>query len=375
MVNMQLSDYKKFETSSQDFGYYRGVQKLLLTEFIQNNQHKVPLFEIRDGKYNVENFAHHLNTIETLFTNIGNLKLQHKLEMHRSVTECVFSCADIFVGLVLDKHSSNIHFNAYSSNKNILESVYKIFTEIKEKVITKENIYVMTEQKGQLGCSSISNKKFELEEGNYNSETIEDFKYIRDEYNKEKPFGRISIFTGPAGTGKTHLVKSLATCIENCNTIFIPIGLAPYLDKPSFMDFLLTFKEETGPDRGFLFIIEDADQILIDRAEGNYSLLSAFLNFTDGIIGDCLNVRFLATTNSDFLKIDAAFKRSGRLLRYSNVGLLEPKKAEEVYHRLTKSNKTYAEAVALSDVYADSYSKMNGVTPEKKKQSLGFGGK
>ncbi len=369
------SDFKKFESSSQDFGYYRGIQKLLFTEFIQNNQHKVPLFEVRDGKYDVENFNQHYDNVEKIFSTIPSLKLLHRLEMHKNVIECVFRCENIFVGLSMDKTNRNIYFNAYSSNKHILESAYKLFSEIKEKTITKENIYVMTEQKGQLSCSSISNKKFELEEGNYNTETLEDFKYIRDEYNKEKPFGRISIFTGPAGTGKTHLVKSLATSIENCNTIFIPIGLAPYLDKPSFMDFLLNFKEETGPDRGFLFIIEDADQILIDRAEGNYSLLSAFLNFTDGIIGDCLNVRFLATTNSDFLKIDAAFKRSGRLLRYSNVGLLEPKKAEEVYHRLTKSNKSYTQAVALSDVYADSYSKMNGVTPEKKKQSLGFGGK
>jgi hypothetical protein len=168
------------------------------------------------------------------------------------------------------------------------------------------------------------------------------------------------------------LIKSLATSIENCNTIFIPIGLAPYLDKPSFMDFLLNFKEY-HTDQSLLFIIEDADQILIDRSQGNYSLLSAFLNFTDGLIGDCLNVRFLATTNSDFLKIDDAFKRPGRLLRYSNVDLLEPRKAEEVYERLTGEHKVYALNASLAQVYADSYSKVNGIVEKKKKQSVGFG--
>lgn len=364
-------DFKKFEIGNNDFGNYRGIQKSLLLQFMEASEHNPPFYETHVGKYDVENFDHYVENIESLFTSVSPVKLLHKVQMHQHSTEFTLISPDIFIGLSVDSHNENIFFNAYASNKSISDEIFKIFNEIKEKKVVKENIYVLTEKKGQLECSSISNKKFELETDNYNQATIDDFNYIVEEYNKEKPFGRIAIFTGPAGTGKTHLIKSLATSVGNCRTIFIPIGLAPYLDKPSFMDFLLEFKE-SEPDKGFLFIIEDADQILIDRSEGNYSLLSAFLNFTDGLIGDCLNVRFLATTNSDFLRIDSAFKRPGRLLRYSNVDLLESTKAEKVYKRLTGLDKKYDKAVSLAQVYADSYSKLNGIV-EKKKQSLGFG--
>lgn len=274
--------------------------------------------------------------------------------------------------LTINLDNNSINFGLNTPNASLIEDLKKYILAIPVKKLEDKTINVICVDRGELTFRTLSNKKYSLEIGNYTPEVVSDTETIITEFAKEASFGRLAIFSGPPGVGKTHLIKYIASNVENVYTVLIPVGLSHYIDKPEFMDYILSIKEGHRGVKSFLFLIEDADEILIRRSQGNYSLLSSFLNFTDGLMGECLNVKFIATTNSAMLEIDDAFKRPGRLFKYTNVDLLPPAQASKVYERLTDKNKKYSDPTSLAKIYADAYDKSaNGV--KNKAANLGFG--
>lgn len=134
--------------------------------------------------------------------------------------------------------------------------------------------------------------------------------------------GKMVILTGPPGTGKTYLVRSLLTSVE-CNPLLVPADLAGTLGDPKFVTALMNWARPER-DQPILLVIEDADSILALRDKANMSALSTLLNLGDGLLGEVLNLRVLCTTNSDASMFDAATMRPGRLLTHLKVGALLP---------------------------------------------------
>ena len=89
---------------------------------------------------------------------------------------------------------------------------------------------------------------------------------------------------------------------------------------PEFMDLLLD-----NPNS--VLVIEDAENIIMERRYSSHSSVSNLLNISDGLLSDCLNVQIICTFNSAIEMVDTALLRKGRLIARYEFGKLEPQKA------------------------------------------------
>jgi len=190
-----------------------------------------------------------------------------------------------------------------------------------------------------------------LERGNYNPGVLSAYDHVVEDLNTESPCGRLTILSGTPGTGKTYVVRSLLSAVTNAAFILVPPHLMKELSGPEILPALTQAKNEfNGP---IVLIIEDADQCLVERKEGDMSAISSMLNLGDGILGSILDVRILATTNAKTLEMDEATRRPGRLCRYIPIGLLDKASAEAALSRLVgRSVPQQQGQMTLAEVYS-----------------------
>jgi ATP-dependent 26S proteasome regulatory subunit len=116
-------------------------------------------------------------------------------------------------------------------------------------------------------------------------------------------------------------------------------------------------------------IIEDADNMLVNRKRGDLVALSDLLNIGDGLIGSMLNLRVIATTNSKIADLDEAIKRPGRLCTHMHFDALPSEQADLIYKRLTGNVLEGDKARTLAEIYR--LAREDGWTEEKEKNSSG----
>jgi len=87
-------------------------------------------------------------------------------------------------------------------------------------------------------------------------------------------------------------------------------------------------------DRIALSMIEDAENIIMDRRNSKDSSVSNLLNISDGLLADFLNVQLICTFNSSLTLIDSALMRKGRLIAKYEFGKLSIAKAQKLSDHL-----------------------------------------
>lgn len=189
---------------------------------------------------------------------------------------------------------------------------------------------------------------------NYNDDLPDDV--IRESLSSDE--SGIIILHGIPGCGKTSYIRNLIYSIDK-KFIFLDSSCFHSITDASFIDLLVS-------NRNSVFVLEDCETLLQDRASGN-TQLAALLNLSDGILGDSLSLKFLCTFNSDLSRIDPAILRKGRLKIKYEFGKL---KADKVQKLATKLEKTIPEGkdLPLCDVY--NYGIENN--KEQQKPKMGF---
>ena len=81
-------------------------------------------------------------------------------------------------------------------------------------------------------------------------------------------------------------------------------------------------------------MIEDAENIVVDREKDGSSPVSALLNISDGLLSDCLNIQIVCSFNTPLSKVDSALLRKGRLIAKYEFTELEIKKAQQLSNKL-----------------------------------------
>jgi hypothetical protein len=148
---------------------------------------------------------------------------------------------------------------------------------------------------------------------------------IKERLNKEKDKG-IVLLHGLPGTGKTTYLRHLIGSMKK-KVMFVSPAVASNLMNPEFMDLLID-----NPNS--VLVIEDAENIIMDRRFSSQSCVSNLLNISDGLLSDCLNVQIICTFNSELSFVDSALLRKGRLIAKYEFGKLHVSKARALSEHL-----------------------------------------
>ncbi|MEO7983229.1 MAG: AAA family ATPase [Bacteroidota bacterium] len=153
----------------------------------------------------------------------------------------------------------------------------------------------------------------------------DDFKEVNDiickRLSNDKDKG-IVLLHGLPGTGKTTYLRYLIGKIKK-RILFIAPGVAGEIMNPDFIQLLVS-----NPNT--VLIIEDAENVIMDRKVNTNASVSNLLNISDGLLADFLNVQLICTFNSSLTMVDSALMRKGRLIAKYEFGRLGIEKSKRL---------------------------------------------
>jgi len=136
----------------------------------------------------------------------------------------------------------------------------------------------------------------------------------------------IVLLHGIPGSGKTTYLRYLIGKIRK-RVLFLSPGVAGNLTSPDFIGLLMN-----NPNT--VLVIEDAENVIMDRRQHTGSSVSNLLNVSDGLLSDCLNIQLICTFNSTLSLVDSALMRKGRLIARYEFGKLSITKARRLSRHL-----------------------------------------
>jgi SpoVK/Ycf46/Vps4 family AAA+-type ATPase len=158
-----------------------------------------------------------------------------------------------------------------------------------------------------------------------------DEKYI---YTTKKKREGISIFHGPAGTGKTSYIKKLSYELKNTHKFFLmPAQMIVQLHEPGLLQNFIMDNIVPMIEDGWkvVLVLEDAEEVLKSRDKYTNPYISTILNLSDGIMGEIYNFQIICTMNSNIEDIDSALLRPNRLISCKKFDYLNEKEAINLY--------------------------------------------
>lgn len=208
-----------------------------------------------------------------------------------------------------------------------LDEITALINLFKKRTKRKpREINLVVSEHGELTLKAMEIKQTKLDFDLYYED---DFKVVDETIKKrlaQKNDKGIVLLHGLPGTGKTTYLRHLIGRLKK-RVMFLPPNIAGDLTHPSFIDLLID-----NPDS--VIIIEDAENIIMDRRVSNSSAVSNLLNVSDGLLADFLNVQLICTFNSPLTMVDEALLRKGRLIAKYEFGKLSVNKSQRLSDHL-----------------------------------------
>jgi hypothetical protein len=203
-------------------------------------------------------------------------------------------------------------------------TLMKRFLERKKREPLEINLIVKGSTSMELKSMEIKRTKLDLSLF-YEDDFREVDAIIQKRLNQKSDKG-IVLLHGLPGTGKTTYLRYLVGRLKK-RVLFLSPNVAGNLMDPDFIDLLID-----NPNT--VVIIEDAENIIMDRRTSGSSSVSNLLNISDGLLADFLNVQLICTFNSSLTTVDSALMRKGRLIAKYEFGKLGVEKAQRLSRHL-----------------------------------------
>ncbi|MCX6388179.1 MAG: AAA family ATPase [Solirubrobacterales bacterium] len=132
--------------------------------------------------------------------------------------------------------------------------------------------------------------------------------------------GRLILFHGEPGTGKSHAITSLAAEWREWADLMIVTDVERLMNDPEYLLSMVRPDDRRGKKviqdgRYNLLVLEDAGEFLAPQAKAETGqALSRLLNITDGILGEAGRSLMLITTNEHVSSLHPAVAREGRCM-------------------------------------------------------------
>ena len=296
-------------------------------------------------------------TFESLLASVGGEVV------YSSTAEAACRVAGGYAYVFREISGSGATIHVASVREDVVEAIAKV---ARLKIVARPpmgSIYVLVRGSCGFDLSPVGMVHDLLERGNYTREVLEQYDHVTECLNTDNPGGRLILLDGPPGTGKSHMIRGLASDVR---AIFVVVSssLVGQLSGPDVVPVLLRKKQE-GESGPIVLILEDADAALVRRETGNLIGLGDVLNIGDGLLGELADLRIIATTNAQHVDLDPAILRPGRMCAHVRVGMLDPDTATAVYRRLTGACAAELPESSLAEVYR--LARADGWKPDKSK--------
>lgn len=168
---------------------------------------------------------------------------------------------------------------------------------------------------------------------------------------------------GLPGTGKTTYIRYLIHEVKK-KVIFMPPNFAKSLEAPEVTRLLIE-------NANTVFVIEDAEDLLVSRDQFKNSSISMLLNLTNGLLGESLGIQIIATFNTHISNIDKALLRKGRLIGLYEFKPLSIEKSKLLLSEIGRPDMEVKQPMALADIYNSEPNEFSFAS--QKRKSIGFG--
>lgn len=213
------------------------------------------------------------------------------------------------------------------ANETFVQEITALANQFKERQRRQPlEINLIVQNRNSLDLKAMEIKRTKLDLALFYED---DFKEVDELIRKrlgQKNDKGIVLLHGLPGTGKTTYLRYLVGKIKK-RVLFLSPSVAGNLMNPDFIELLID-----NPNT--VLIIEDAENIIMDRRHSSSSSVSNLLNISDGLLADFLNVQLICTFNSSLTMVDSALLRKGRLIAKYEFGKLAIAKAQRLSNHL-----------------------------------------
>lgn len=270
-----------------------------------------------------------------------------------SGTEKIYYSEDLYLDFTIKKFTDYLSVSIFILATDLKKGreIYKRTSKFVENDKKKTYLNVVSESCGsQLDLVEIGRPGSEFIKDNYADNVVKDFEYVTAQLGERDPNGRLTVIHGPPGTGKTYFLRGVMDAVDPNKTMVV--YFQPELLKNYTPPKILSLFVDNAKDKNSIVLfIEDGDECLMRRGTDNMSVISAMLNFADGLIGNMLDIKIVVTSNAKKVDMDDALLRPGRLCKVIEVGKLSTEKASDIFRRLTEREHTFENPVTLAEVY------------------------